>query len=115
MGRFRVVSMVGTIVLGVAVLSRADDAAQIERGKALFASQGCKLCHSIEGKGNPKGPLDGIGSKVDAKEARAWLVNPKEMAAKAKAERKPPMRSFEKLPAEDLDALAAYVSSLKKT
>ena len=101
--------------VGFAGMSFAGDAAQIERGKELYGSQGCKLCHSVEGKGNPKGALDGVGSKLDDKQIRAWLVTPKEMAAKAKAERKPPMKAYDKLPAADLDALVAYVSSLKKS
>jgi mono/diheme cytochrome c family protein len=93
-------------------LSAADDAA-VQRGKELFGTQGCKLCHSIAGQGNPKGPLDEVG-KLDAKQIRAWLVTPTDMAAKAKAQRKPPMKSFDKLPPADLDALVAYLGTLKK-
>ena len=36
------------------------------------------------------------------------------MAAKAKAERKPPMKAYATLPKEDLEALVAYMQSLKK-
>lgn len=36
------------------------------------------------------------------------------MAATAKAERKPPMKSYASLPKEELDALVAYLASLKK-
>jgi hypothetical protein len=43
-----------------------------------------------------------------------WIVNPAEMTKKAKAERKPPMRAYASLPKEDLDALGAYMVSLKK-
>lgn len=47
-------------------------------------------------------------------EIRAWIVNPAEMTKKAKSERKPPMRAYPNLAKEDLDAVVAYVSSLKK-
>jgi hypothetical protein len=36
------------------------------------------------------------------------------MTKKTKAERKPPMRAYPNLPKADLDALVAYMSSLKK-
>jgi mono/diheme cytochrome c family protein len=100
--------------LGAATLASAEDARQVERGKAVFVEQKCKTCHQVAGQGNPKGPLDGIGGKLTPDEIKQWLVNPKEMAEKAKATRKPPMKSFDKLSAADIDALIAYVSSLKK-
>jgi hypothetical protein len=61
-----------------------------------------------------KGPLDGVGSKLTADEIREWIVNPAEMTKKTKAERKPPMRAYPKLAKADLDALVAYMVSLKK-
>ena len=36
------------------------------------------------------------------------------MAAKTKAERKPPMKAYPNLAKDDLDALVAYLASLKK-
>ena len=36
------------------------------------------------------------------------------MAAKAKADRKPPMKAYPNIAKEDLDALVAYLASLKK-
>ena len=41
-------------------------------------------------------------------------VNPKAMTEKTKAERKPPMRAYPNLEKADLDALVAYLVSLKK-
>ena len=83
-------------------------------GQKVFEAQKCSLCHSVNGKGNAKGALDGVGSKWKAEEIRQWLTDPQGMAAKHNATRKPPMKSFASLPAADLDALVAYVSSLKK-
>jgi hypothetical protein len=53
----------------------------------------CSVCHSIAGKGNPKGSLDDVGSRLTADEIRQWIVNPAEMTKKTKAERKRPMRA----------------------
>lgn len=104
------------IVGALGLLFAGSAAAQtpIEKGAAVFAAQKCSLCHSLDGKGSPKGPLDGIGSKLKAEEIRQWLVSPVEMAAKANATRKPVMKSFATLPKEDLDALVAFIASKKK-
>lgn len=85
-----------------------------EKGAAVFAAQKCSLCHALEGKGNAKGALDGVGTKLTAAEIRQWIVTPAEMSAKVKAERKPAMKAFTTLPKDDLDALVAFLSSKKK-
>jgi mono/diheme cytochrome c family protein len=107
------IGIVGVAVLGLfAATASAQDTA---KGAKVYADQKCSLCHSIAGKGNPKGSLDEVGSKLTAAEIHDWIVKPAEMTAKAKAERKPPMPAkYASLPKEDLDALVAYLSSLKK-
>jgi mono/diheme cytochrome c family protein len=112
MRRRCLLGLAAAVALGT--LASAQDAKDFERGKAVFAEQHCRVCHSVGGVGNAKGPLDGIGSKLKPAEIKEWLTNPKDQAAKAKAERTPPMISFKHLPPEDLDALVAYVGSLKK-
>ena len=88
------------------------DPAVVEKGVKAYTAQKCALCHSIEGKGNPKGPLDGVGLKYTPEELHAWLVNPKEMTTKTKATRTPMMRAYANLPKEELDALVAYMRTL---
>lgn len=90
----------------------ADDP-KSERGQELFTAQKCTLCHSIAGKGNAKGALDGVGSKLAPAEIKQWLTDPAGMAAKTKSERKPPMK-IKPMKSEDIDALVAYLSTLKK-
>ena len=85
-----------------------------DKGAAVFVAQKCSLCHSLDGKGNAKGPLDSVGLRLSANELREWMVHPAEMTKKTKAERKPPMRAYPNLPKEDLDAIVAYMLSLKK-
>lgn len=88
-----------------------------EKGKSVLASANpkCSMCHSIAGQGNAKYPLDGVGDKLSADDIKAWIRTPKEMAAKVKSEAKPPMMAYpkEKISDQDLDALAAYLVSLK--
>lgn len=92
----------------------AQDQALIDKGEKLYATNKCRNCHSIAGKGNKKGPLDEVGSKLSADEIRQWLINPVEMTAKTKSTRKPPMTSYAKLSKDDIEALVAYMQSLKK-
>ena len=48
------------------------------------------------------------------KTSALWIVNPKEATAKAKSTKKPPMPAkYGTLAAADLDALVAYMQSLK--
>ena len=96
--------------LGVATSAAAQDAA---RGPQVFADQKCTLCHSIGDKGNKKGPLDGVGGKLSADEIRSWITDAKGMTAKTKATRKPEMKNYA-LPKADVDALVAYLTTLKK-
>jgi mono/diheme cytochrome c family protein len=86
---------------------------QAERGQLVFAAQKCSICHSVAGQGNKKGPLDGVGAKLSPDEIRQWITNAPEMAARVKAERKPPMKAFT-LPKDELDDLVAYLQTLKK-
>jgi mono/diheme cytochrome c family protein len=101
------------VVTFIAAGSAAAQTA-IEKGAMVFGAQKCAMCHAIDGKGSPKGPLDGIGSKLNADEIRQWIVAPVEMSAKANATRKPAMKAYSTLSKEDLDALVAFLASKKK-
>lgn len=100
-----------TLVIGLAGSAAAQDARA--KGEQIYVAQKCSLCHSIAGKGNPKGSLDNVGAKLTPDEIRQWIVDAKAMTAKTKAPRKPEMRSYT-LSKEEVDALVAYMSSLKK-
>jgi mono/diheme cytochrome c family protein len=114
MKRILMASISVAALLAFAGVASAQDS-KIAKGEKLYADQKCSLCHSIAGKGNPKGPLDDVGSKLKAEEIRQWIVDPATMRTKTKAERNPPMPAkFASLPKDDLDALVAYLSSLKK-
>jgi len=83
------------------------------RGAQVYTDQKCSVCHSIAGKGNAKGALDDVGSKASADDIRAWLTDAKAMTAKIATPRKPVMKQYS-LPKDDVDALVAYLTTLKK-
>jgi len=84
----------------------------VKKGMQVFATQKCSQCHSIAGKGNAKGKMDDVGSKLTSEEIREWIVDPVAMAAKNKKDRKPPMKK-KPLSADEVDAVVAYLSTLK--
>jgi mono/diheme cytochrome c family protein len=65
-------------IAGAASAAPADAKAQ---GEKVYADQKCALCHSIGAKGNAKGPLDEVGSKLSADDIRAWIADAKGMTA----------------------------------
>jgi mono/diheme cytochrome c family protein len=102
------------VALTIAGSAFAQDKAAIDKGTNLYKTKNCKLCHSIAGEGQAKGPLDGVGSKLTVDQIRAWIVTPKEMTEKMKATRKPAMPVTANLTKDDVEALVAYMASLKK-
>src|SRR4051812_40474532 len=110
--QMRVIAIALIVCAGAATAAAAQDA-NVARGERLYAEQKCGLCHSIGDKGNKKGPLDGVGSKLSNDDLRQWIVDAKGMTAKTSATRKPDMKNYA-LPKEDVDALVAYMASLKK-
>lgn len=85
----------------------APDCEQIELGKRVYRQQRCQVCHSIDGVGSRRSPLDGVGNRLDAEQIRRWIVAPKEMDPKVRK------RAYDKLPQEELDALVRYMMSLQ--
>jgi mono/diheme cytochrome c family protein len=113
-GGLFVAVLMAALVLGVPRQARAQDADKVKKGQEIYTAQKCSVCHAIAGKGNKLNPLDGIGAKLSADEIKQWITHPSEAAAKAKSTKKPPMPDkYGKLPAADIDALVAYMQSLK--
>jgi len=105
--------MFGFVLL--AGVAWAQTPSAMDQGQKVYMAQKCSVCHAIAGVGNKRGALDGVGSKLSADEIRQWIVNAPEMTAKAKAERKPVMKAYPNMPKDELDALVAYLQSLRKS
>lgn len=101
------------LALGLAAPALAQDAKLVAQGEKLYAAQKCSVCHAVAGKGNVKHPLDGASKTLTADLVKLWLTDPKAAEAKTKKKAMPPMKSYASLPAADIDALVAYVMSLK--
>ena len=90
-----------------AAAGQAGEAALVERGIVVYREQMCQACHSIDGVGSRRSPLDGVGARLETEALRKWIVTPREMNPKV---RKP---AYDRLPKGDVDALVAYMKSLR--
>jgi mono/diheme cytochrome c family protein len=108
------ITMTTALALGALTASRPAAAQDAKQGEKVYTAQKCQVCHAIASKGGKVSPLDGVGAKLSADEIRHWIVDPADAAAKAKSTKKPPMQAkYKSLSAGDLDALVAYMQSLK--
>lgn len=114
-GALSIAALAVVFVAGVPRAGHAQDAAAIKKGQQIYDAQKCSMCHSVAGKGGKASALDGVGSKLSAAEIKEWVVDPIAAAKKANSTKKPAMpKKYDKLPAADIDALVAYMHSLKK-
>ena len=99
--------------LAMAAAAEAQDAALVKKGEEAYNAQKCAVCHSVAGKGSKTNPLDGVGAKLSAADIHAWLTDPVAMTKKTNSQKKPPMPKNAKLTPADVDALVAYMQTLK--
>ena len=100
------------IVLAAAAAGQGD---KVAAGKKIYDTNQCKTCHMAEKVGNKQYPLDGISAKMSDADIRKWMTATTEMEAKLKEAPKVKMSAMwkKKLGDEDLEALVAYIKSLK--
>ena len=110
-----VATLAGIVAMSALVGAQA---AKVEAGKALFTSTKCSTCHKVGDTGGKlASDLSTVGAKLSDGDIRKWLTKTAEMEAKLETKPKAPMSGFmktHKLSDADVDALAAYLGSLKK-
>jgi cytochrome c2 len=87
---------------------------QIEAGRKVYESEKCGTCHQVAGRGNRMFPLDGVGDRLSADEIRRWFTHTEAM--ENALPRRPAIRMSSRkynFSDADLDALVAYLQSLK--
>jgi len=112
-----VVFSLAPLTLVLLAASAQADAALVEKGRRVAANANprCVMCHMLEGRGNSRVKLDGVGNRLTSEDIRAWLRTPREMAKKKGSTIQPAMFPYtkEKLSDADLESLTAYLLSLK--
>lgn len=106
-------ALAGAGVVGTGFFRQAD----ADAGRGVYDSRKCATCHMVAGKGNMRYPLDGVASRLSAADLRRWLTDTAEM--EGALPKQPAVRMSEwidsnrKINDRDLDALVAYLASLK--
>ena len=103
----RLMILVAMLAVGFAGLAIAADA---EKGKTVFsgATPKCSGCHT-----DAKNPLAKAGADNTADELKAWVRTPKDQMAKKSKKGLMPPYGPEKISDADLDALVAYLATMK--
>jgi mono/diheme cytochrome c family protein len=87
------------------------DPSRMARGREVFGREHCGSCHAFGGDGNPRRPLDGVGTRLQPAELRAWITGTgvaERQLSPATVRRK---QRYTEMPAEDLEKLIEYLQS----
>ena len=100
-----------TVAPVVPTPGREPGAAGLESIKTL----GCLTCHSIAGTGNPRHPLDGVGSQWTAEQLHAWITGSGFAAERLPASVTRRKQRYTSIPEPEMNALISCLSELKAT
>jgi len=96
-----------------AVAASKPDPEQISRGQAVYDENHCARCHSIDGKGSPRSPLDGVGSRLGREELHDWVVAADSVQDELSPRAITAKQRYVELPEDQMNALLDYLASLK--
>ncbi|PHS40390.1 MAG: hypothetical protein COB07_04650 [Sulfurovum sp.] len=91
----------------------ALDSKKIHKGKKLFSSQGCARCHSVEGKGNKRNPLDSVGDRLNEDSLKKWIIGDDSLQDKMSERAFEQKQKYKQLLPDELEALVEYMRSLR--
>jgi mono/diheme cytochrome c family protein len=95
-----------------AVVSEPDPQ-QLAKGRAVFDENHCARCHSVAGKGSPRSPLDGVGSRLSRAELHIWVTGAESVREELSPRAITAKQRYAELADEPMAALLDYLSSLK--
>jgi len=99
------------------VRAQQPDPAKAAAGQKVFETQKCGTCHAVkEGEKKPAGSLVGVSQKMSDADIKKWLTDTAAMEAKLPKKPAMSMATFmktHKLADADVDALVAYMKTLK--
>jgi mono/diheme cytochrome c family protein len=103
------------VTTGVELAQPARPPAIAESGRIVYNQQGCATCHSISGIGNPRSPLDGVGTRRSPADLRDWILGKGTAAERIPAPIVRRKQRYQSMPVEELDSLVAYLAGLTAT
>lgn len=84
-------------------------------GQRVFRAQGCERCHSVQGVGSPRFPLDGVGSRRKRDELRAWTVGAPALEDSLSPSAVRTKRRYEQIAPEEMRVLLTYLTALNES
>lgn len=103
-----------TAVATRALAGAGEPADTLALGRQVYDENGCAGCHSIAGMGSPRSPLDGVGAALTAAQLREWVIGGDSIAEDLSPRALRAKQGYRALPAQQLDALVAYLGSLRE-
>ena len=111
------VALVGVALCSAVIGAQTPDPAKVKAGEALYVKIKCSTCHAIKGEGGKLSTdLSGISAKMSEADIKTWISKPETMEPKLPKKPVMPMSTYmktQKITDADVDALVAYVRSLK--
>ena len=106
----RAMILFAVLAIGCAGAAVAAEKADPAKGKAVMgsASPKCTMCHT-----DAKNPLATAGADNSEADLKAWIRTPKEQMTKKGKTGMMPAYPPEKISDADLDALVAYLATMK--
>jgi hypothetical protein len=98
---------------GLATEQRTNPAKTKDAGMQSFELHKCQACHSIAGIGNPRYPLDGVGSQLSPQELRDWITGTGVAGEKLPATIRKRKARYLGLGEGEMQQLVQYLSRLK--
>jgi mono/diheme cytochrome c family protein len=90
----------------------AQQAADSVRGRAVYEKATCQRCHSIEGVGNRRYPLDGVGARRTRAQLRDWTIGAGAVVDSLSPSAARAKRQYAELPKAEMDALLHFMARL---
>lgn len=92
----------------------APEPAAVAAGRAVYDAQRCAMCHAIAGAGNPRYPLDGVGSRLSVAELHDWIAGGPAAAPRLPGGILRMKQAYQALSEEEMAALVAFMESLRR-
>lgn len=92
---------------------RTSQPSATDAGRKIFESRNCGTCHSVAGTGNPRNPLDGVGSRLDIEQLRDWTTGTGSASNSLSAGVRGRKARYSEMSQAEMEALLHYLSALK--
>lgn len=84
----------------------------LSSASGVYETRHCGTCHSIKGVGNPRYPLDGVGSRLNRAELREAIIGAGATSTNLSRAVRQRKARYTQMPEEEMAKLVNFLSSL---